>query len=46
MIRSSVDLPAPLGPMTPILAPGMNDSQMSDRTSLFGGTTLVRPFMT
>ena len=25
MMRSSVDLPAPLGPMTPIFAPGKND---------------------
>ena len=28
MIRSRVDLPAPLGPRTPILAPGRNDSEM------------------
>ncbi len=25
MMRSKVDLPAPLPPMTPILAPGKND---------------------
>ena len=28
MIRSSVDLPAPFGPSTPIFAPGRNDSEM------------------
>ena len=28
MIRSSVDLPAPFGPRTPIFAPGRNDSVM------------------
>ena len=32
MIFSSVDLPAPLRPSTPILAPGKNDSQMFFRT--------------
>ena len=28
MIRKSVDLPAPFGPRTPILAPGRNESEM------------------
>ena len=28
MIRSSVDLPAPFGPRTPIFAPGRNESEM------------------
>src|SRR2546428_162484 len=46
MIRSSVDLPLPLGPMTPILAPWKNDSQMLRRISRLGGTTLRRSFIT
>ena len=37
MIRSSVDLPEPLRPRTPIFAPGMKDSEMSFRTCLSGG---------
>ena len=28
MIRSTVDLPAPFGPSTPIFAPGKNDREM------------------
>ena len=32
MIRSSVDLPAPFGPSTPIFAPGRNASVMLSRT--------------
>ena len=32
MIRSSVDLPAPFGPRTPIFAPWRNESEMPDRT--------------
>ena len=28
MIRSSVDLPAPFGPSTPIFAPGRKESEM------------------
>ena len=32
MIFSRVDLPAPLRPTTPILAPGKNDSEMSFKT--------------
>ena len=34
MILSSVDLPAPFKPTTPILAPGKNDSEMSLSTCL------------
>src|SRR3954470_24417299 len=37
MMRSRVDLPAPLAPSTPILAPGRNDSEMSSSTRLSGG---------
>ena len=37
MIRSSVDLPEPLRPSTPILAPGMKLSEMSFSTCLSGG---------
>jgi hypothetical protein len=36
MIRSSVDLPAPFGPSTPILAPGRNDSEMFASTCRSG----------
>src|SRR3970282_2141570 len=46
MIRRSVDLPAPLAPRTPILAPWKNDSQMPRRISRLGGTTLRRSFIT
>src|SRR3989304_1153367 len=46
MIRSSEDLPAPLAPSTPILAPWKNDSQMPRKISRLGGTTLRRSFMT
>src|SRR4249920_3555029 len=42
MIRRSVDLPAPLAPRTPILAPGKKASEMPRRISRFGGTTLRR----
>ncbi len=45
MIFRSDDLPAPFRPMTPILAPGKNDSQMPRRISRPGGTTFFRPFM-
>src|SRR3546814_10187279 len=41
MIFSSVDLPEPLRPNTPILAPGKNESEMFFRISRFGGTTLL-----
>ena len=37
MIRSSVDLPEPLRPRTPILAPGKKLSEMSLSTVLSGG---------
>src|SRR5262245_59094189 len=46
MIRSSDDLPAPLAPSTPILAPWKNDSQIPRRISRLGGTTLRRSFIT
>src|SRR2546425_1584733 len=46
MIRSNVDLPAPLAPSTPILAPWKNESQMPRRISRLGGTTFRRSFMT
>ena len=34
IIRSSVDLPIPFGPTTPIFAPGKNPSVTSSRTTL------------
>ena len=37
MIRSRVDLPEPLRPSTPILAPGRKLSEMSLSTCLSGG---------
>ena len=46
MTLSRVDLPAPLRPSTPILAPGRNDSQMSFNTCLPPGKVLFRPFIT
>src|SRR5882724_9755084 len=46
MIRSSVDLPAPLAPSTPILAPWKNESQMPRRISRLGGITFLRSFIT
>ncbi len=45
MMRSSVDLPAPLWPSTPILAPWKNESQMPLRISLPCGVTFRRFFM-
>ena len=36
MIRSSVDLPAPFGPITPILAPWKNESEMFASTCRSG----------
>jgi hypothetical protein len=39
MIRSSVDFPDPLGPSTPIFAPGRKLSEMSSSTFLSGGWT-------
>src|SRR5690554_1074109 len=41
MMRSRVDLPAPLRPSTPIFAPGKNDREMSLRICRLGGTTLL-----
>ncbi len=40
MIRSTVDLPAPLRPRMPIFAPGRKLSEMSLRIWRFGGTIL------
>ena len=45
MIFSSVLLPEPFRPSTPILAPGKNDSEMSFRICRFGGTILPTRFM-
>jgi hypothetical protein len=45
MIFSSVDLPEPFRPSTPILAPGKNDNEMSRRMTRFGGTILPTRFM-
>jgi hypothetical protein len=41
MMRSNVDLPAPLSPKTPIFAPGKKESEMSLRMTRLGGTTLL-----
>src|SRR6267143_4777714 len=46
MMRSNVDLPAPLAPSTPIFAPWKNDSQIPRRISRLGGMTFRRSFMT
>ena len=40
MIRSSVDLPEPFKPSTPIFAPGKKLSEIFLRISRLGGTTL------
>jgi hypothetical protein len=40
MILSSVDLPLPFRPSTPIFAPGKKDSEMSRRITRLGATTL------
>jgi len=45
MIFSSVDLPAPFKPSTPILAPGKKDSDTSLRICRLGGTVLVTRFI-
>ncbi len=45
MILSSVDLPDPLRPSTPILAPGKKLREMSLRICRFGGTILPTRFM-
>ena len=42
MMRKSVDLPEPLMPSTPILAPGRNASVMFSRTFFPPGKILVR----
>ena len=43
MIRSRVDLPEPLSPSTPILAPWKKLSEMSDSTVLSGGWVRETP---
>jgi hypothetical protein len=45
MILSSVDLPEPFRPSTPILAPGKKDREMSRRMYRFGGTTFATRFI-
>ena len=45
MILSSVVLPEPFKPSTPILAPGKNESEMSLRMTRLGGTILPTRFM-
>ena len=45
MIFSKVDLPEPLVPSTPILAPGKKLSEMSLRIWRFGGTILPTRFI-
>ena len=45
MIRSKVDLPEPLRPSTPILAPGMKLSEMSFSTCLSGGCVRLSLYM-
>src|SRR5690554_7812663 len=45
MMRSSVDLPAPFRPSTPIFAPGKKDREMSLRICRLGGTTLPTRFI-
>ena len=45
MIFSRLDLPEPLSPSTPILAPGKKDSEMSLRITRLGGTILPTRFI-
>ena len=45
MILSRLDLPEPLRPSTPILAPGKNESEMSLRIGRLGGTILPTRFI-
>src|SRR3954469_334011 len=45
LILSSVDLPDPFRPSTPILAPGKNERLMSRRIVRLGGTTLDTRFI-
>ena len=45
MILSSVDLPEPFRPRTPIFAPGKKLNVMSRSMTRLGGTTLPTRFM-
>src|SRR3569623_215048 len=45
MMRSRVDLPEQLRPFTPILAPGIYDSELSLRISRLGVTSLPTRFI-
>ncbi len=45
MILSSVDLPEPFTPSTPILAPGKKDRETSLRIWRLGGTILPTRFI-
>jgi hypothetical protein len=45
MMRSTVDLPEPLRPSRPILAPGKKDSEMSLMIWRLGGTILLTRFI-
>ena len=45
MIFSSVDLPEPFRPSTPIFAPGKKDSETPLRICRFGGTILPTRFI-
>ena len=45
MIFSTVDLPEPFRPSTPILAPGKKDSDTCLRICRLGGTVLVTRFI-
>jgi|GEM_PF-2753087 len=45
MILSSEDLPEPLTPSTPILAPGKKESETSFKIWRLGGTVLLTLFM-
>ena len=46
IILSSVDLPAPFGPSTPILAPGKNESEISFSTWFPGPKVFESPEVT
>src|SRR5512136_222561 len=41
MMRSTVDLPEPFSPSSPILAPGKKEREMSLMICRLGGTTLL-----
>jgi len=45
MMRSTVDLPEPLRPSRPILAPGKKESEMSLMIWRLGGTILPTRFI-